>query len=207
MKATLLAIYAIAAKFGGFGMILLGVLDSSFLLFLPLGNDVLMLGLTAQPHDRLLFYAAMATLGSGLGCFLTDALARKGGEEGLGRLLPAKRIEYVKRKMHKKAGWAIATSALMPPPFPFTAFVAASAALQYPRKKLLAILMASRFVRFCAIGLLAVFFEKRILQLANTPVVEYVLLGIVALWIIGSVISLYKWIQRSRTVERRTATA
>src|SRR4051812_24222764 len=207
MKATLLAIYAVAAKFGGFGLILLGVLDSSFLLFLPLGNDVLMLGLTAQHHDRMLFYAAMATLGSGLGCFLTDALARKGGEEGLGRLLPEKRVEYVKRKMKKKAGWALALSALMPPPFPFTAFVAASAALQYPRKKLLAILMASRFFRFSIIGLLAVFFGKGILRIAGTPIVEYTILGLAALSIIGSAISIYKWIQRSRTAERRPATA
>ena len=77
MKATLLALFALASKLGGIGLLILGLLDSSFL-FLPLGNDLLMLGLTAHQHDKLLYYAVMATAGSAAGCFLTDWVARKG---------------------------------------------------------------------------------------------------------------------------------
>jgi len=201
MRAALLTFFGIAAKLGGFGLILMGILDSSFL-FVPLGNDLLMLGLTTQHHSRMLYYAVMAAVGSSAGCFLVDVLARKGGEQGLIRILPPKRIEYVKRKINSKAGWAVALTALMPPPFPFTAFVAGAAALQFPRKKLLSILATARFVRFCAIGLLAIFFGKRILQIARTPLVEYTLIGLVVLSIVGSSVSIYRLIQRGRTTAR-----
>jgi membrane protein DedA with SNARE-associated domain len=198
MRSSLLAFFGVAAQLGGVGLILMGILDSSFL-FVPLGNDLLMLGLTSQHHNWLLYYAAMATLGSSAGCFLIDSVARKGGEQGLARILPPKRIEYVKRKISNKAGWAIALSALMPPPFPFTAFVAGAAALQFPRKSLFSILAASRFVRFCVIGLLAIFFGQSILQFSRTPFVAYTLIALVVLSIVGSFVSVYRLIQRGRT--------
>ena len=178
---------------------LLGVLDSSFL-FMPLGNDILMLVLTAQHHAWLLYYAGMATLGSTLGCAIIDWISRKGGEEGLERVLPRKRIEYVKKKVSKNAGWALALSAIMPPPFPFTPFVAGAAAFQYPRKKLYPILTGMRFLRFSLVGLLAIFVGKRILVLADQPIVQYTIIGLMILCIIGSGMSIYGWIKRSRKV-------
>ena len=48
---------------GALGLVVMGILDSSFL-FLPLGNDLLMVALTVQKHDRLPLYAAMAAVGS-----------------------------------------------------------------------------------------------------------------------------------------------
>ena len=54
------------AHLGGFGLLLLGILDSSFL-FMPLGNDLLVVALTAQRHNRMLYYAAMASAGSVIG--------------------------------------------------------------------------------------------------------------------------------------------
>lgn len=198
MKATLLAIYTIALKLGGFGLLIVGVLDSSFL-FMPLGNDLLMVGLTANHHGKLLYYAAMATLGSVAGCLIIDWIGRKGGEEGLHKLLSERRIEYVKKKVTQEAGWALALAAIMPPPFPFTPFVVGAAAFQYPRKKLFSILATMRFLRFAGIGLLGIFFGDRILNIAKEPAVEYSIIAIVIISIIGSVASIYKWIQRSRT--------
>jgi membrane protein YqaA with SNARE-associated domain len=197
MKATVLAIYAIASKLGGIGLLILGFLDSSFL-FMPFGNDLLMLGLTANHHDRLVYYALMATLGSAAGCFLTDLVARKGGEEGLKRLFSPRDLEYVKKRVSTKAGWAVGLAAILPPPFPFTLIVAGAAAFQYPRKKLFTIILAARFVRFLGIGLLGIFFGRGILLIADSRWVQYPLFGLVVVSIIGSIISLYKRIQRSR---------
>ena len=56
------------------------MLDSSFL-FLPLGNDLLLVALTARNHGSMPFYVVMATVGSVLGCLLMDIVSRKGGEE------------------------------------------------------------------------------------------------------------------------------
>jgi len=75
-----------------------------------------------------------------------------GGEKGLERTLGHKRTEYVKKRVKKSAGWALALASLMPPPFPFSPFVAGAAAFQYPRKKLLSVIAASRFVRFSIDG-------------------------------------------------------
>ena len=107
MKAFLLHVAGILFGLGGVGLVIMGVLDSSFL-FMPLGNDLLVIALTARHHARMPYYAAMATLGSVAGVFLLDALSRKGGEKGLeGRVSP-ERLAYIKRKIEKRAGWGIA---------------------------------------------------------------------------------------------------
>src|SRR5437868_4883568 len=113
---TLTHILTFLAALGGPGMFLVGILDSSFL-FLPFGNDLLMLPLAARNPSRLDWLAACASVGSVAGCMLIDVLARKGGEEGLSRFLPEHRIDYVKGKIQKRAGVALATAALLPPPF------------------------------------------------------------------------------------------
>jgi membrane protein DedA with SNARE-associated domain len=104
----------------------------------------------------------------------------------------------VKKKVKKSAAWALAVASLMPPPFPFTPFVAAAAALQYPRQKLLTVIGISRFIRFSTVGLLAVFFGTRILELAKSPVVQGGILAIIALSVGASAVSIYGWVRRSR---------
>jgi membrane protein DedA with SNARE-associated domain len=182
---------------GGFGLLTLGILDSSFL-FMPLGNDLLIVAMTARRHSGMLYYAAMASAGSVLGCVLLDLVFRKGGEEGLARHLSPKRLQYIKQKVNKNAGWALAMACLMPPPFPFTPFVMGASALQYPRKKLFSIIGALRMVRFTAEGLLAVKFGPRILKLAQSTAVQDAVIGFIVLCIGGSAWSVYSWVKRSR---------
>jgi membrane protein YqaA with SNARE-associated domain len=198
LDAIINHLYHILMRMGGFGLLALGIFDSSFL-FMPLGNDLLMVAMTARRHGLLFYYAAMATAGSVLGCLLMDVVSRKGGEAGLEKRLPRKRLEYVKAKVEKKAGWALATAALLPPPFPFTPFVIAAAALKYPRKKLLGIIAIARFVRFTIAGVLAVLFGRRIIALAKMPAVQYAILALVAISIVGSALSIYSWYQRSKS--------
>ena len=101
-------------------------------------------------------YASMATVGSVTGSMIVDFISRKGGEQGLHRVLPEKRIEYVKRRVRTRAGYAIAAAACFRRPFPFTPFVAAAAALQYPRWRMIALLLSARMLRFSLIGLLGI---------------------------------------------------
>src|SRR5437660_149946 len=127
MDAIIHHLFAIFIKLGGFGLLILGVLDSSFLV-MPFGNDLLIVALTAREHKMLPLFAAMATAGSVLGCLLIDWVSRKGGEEGLKKIISRKQFNYITTQVRKGAGWALAFAALMPPPFPFTPFVAAAAA-------------------------------------------------------------------------------
>lgn len=189
------------AHLGGFGLLLLGVLDSSFL-FMPLGNDLLVVALTAGRHDRMAWYAGMAATGSVIGCYLTDLVCRKGGEKGLERHLSSRTIEYVQRRIKKRAGPALAAACVLPPPFPFTPFIIVLAALQYPRWKLLSIVAVGRVVRFSVEGVLAILYGKRILEIAKNSVLQEVIMGLVAISIIGSVWSIYTWIQRGRKAHK-----
>ena len=117
---------------GAFGPLLLGILDSSFLVF-PFGNDLLVVVLTARNHDHLPFYVLSASLGSAGGVFLLDLVSRKGGEEGLKRLMSRSRLEYFKKKVGKRAALSLSIASIAPPPFPFTLVVATMSAFQYPR--------------------------------------------------------------------------
>jgi membrane protein YqaA with SNARE-associated domain len=182
---------------GGPGLLAMGILDSSFL-FMPLGNDLLMVAMTASRHEKMWYYALMATAGSVLGCLVMDLIFRRGGEKALERHLPARRLDYIREKVTKRAGWTLAFASLMPPPFPFTPFVIGSAALQYPRQRLLGVIAATRFVRFGVEGLLAVRFGPHILGFAKNAAVEWTIALVVVLSMGGSAWSLYGWIKRSR---------
>jgi membrane protein DedA with SNARE-associated domain len=197
VNAIVSFLFSLLRYLGAFGLVIVGVLDSSFL-FLPLGNDLLVLVMSASAPGKLPYYAAMATLGSALGCLFIDWISRKGGEDGLKKVLPQKRIEYVKKKVSERAGYAVAVASLMPPPFPFTPFVAGAAAFRYPRKKLFSILVATRLLRFTIVGLLGIFFGRRILRIANEPWVRYTILALVVISVVGSVISVVGWVKRSR---------
>jgi membrane protein YqaA with SNARE-associated domain len=198
-------LFAVFWKLGGVGLLILGILDSSFL-FAPLGNDVLVVAITARHHQipEMLYYAATSTIGSVLGCLLVDVVFRKAGEEGLRKHLPRKRFDYVRQKVDKNGAWALILASIAPPPFPFTPFIMAAAALQYSRHRMLIVVGAARMVRFTGLGILALKFGPRILRFAESPVVQGCLIGLIVVCVVGSVISVTGWIRRSRgSGERR----
>ncbi len=197
MSAIIGALAHFFISLGPFGLLLLGTLDSSFLFF-PLGNDLLLVVLTTQHHNLMPLYAAMATAGSVLGCFITDVVSRKGGEAGLKGRVKERQLRYVQRQLDKRAWLILALASLMPPPFPFTVFVIVAAAFRYSRVRLLGTIAAARLARFLIEGALAIHFGQRILQMAQAPWVEGLVLLIVVISIGGSAWSIISWIRRSR---------
>jgi membrane protein YqaA with SNARE-associated domain len=192
-------LFAFVLKFGGLGLLVLGILDSSFL-FVPWGNDLLVVAMTARHPQaaHMLYYAAMSTAGSVLGCLLIDVTLRPLGAKGLEKHLPAARLKRVEAKVRDHAVAALAVASLAPPPFPFTAFVMAAAAMQYSRRRLLSVVGVFRMLRFTLFGLLALRFGGRILKWLKVPLVQGFLIGLTIFCIVGSVISVYGWIRRSR---------
>lgn len=140
MKHFTQVLLAVFWHLGGGGLLLLGILDSSFL-FAPLGNDLLVVAMTARYRSvgRMFYFAAMSTAGSVLGCLLVDVILRRAGGKELEHYLPRKRIQYVNGKVENNAAWALIVASIAPPPFPFTPFIMAAAALQYPRARLLTV--------------------------------------------------------------------
>lgn len=193
------ALFALLLKFGGLGLVVVGILDSSFL-FAPLGNDLLITAMVVRQPSmlRMLYFAAMSAIGSVLGCLLVDVVFRKAGEKGLDKHLPRKRLEYVKGKIHRSAPWALVVASLAPPPFPFTPFVMAAAAVEYPRTRMFAIIGSARMLRFTLIGILALLFGRQILRWSESPIVRSFLFALIVVCVVGSIVSVYGWIKRSR---------
>ena len=178
-------LFRLAYRAGALGLFCVGVLDSSFL-FVPLGNDFLMLGLSARHHERVPIYIVAATLGSVSGILLTLWLSKKGGRA----------VKYVEAQIRKNAGWALTLGSLMPPPFPFTLFVAAAGALQVPPKKVLPYVAIGRLVRFTIEGALAILYDRWILSLANSPALKITMIVMIVIAIAGSAYSLLSWVHR-----------
>ncbi len=97
MHNALRVVAAFFFSLGGIGLLLLGVLDSSFL-FMPLGNDLLVVALTAAHHQRVFYYVFMATLGSTIGVDFTRWASAKGGEKGIEGGNKGRRTAYVETK-------------------------------------------------------------------------------------------------------------
>jgi membrane protein YqaA with SNARE-associated domain len=186
-------------QLGAFGPLLLGILDSSFL-FVPFGNDFLLVVLTSRDRDHLPLYVLSASLGSTLGVLLLDLVCRKGGQEGLKRMTSGRRLEYLKAKMAKHSTLALAVACLAPPPFPFTIVVAAASALQYPRSRLLTTVFVFRAVRFTLLGLLALWLGRHILRIIRSEEFTWFMVGFIVFCLIGSAIQVFRWVQRSRLV-------
>ena len=186
------------ATLGGFGIFLLGIVDAS-LLFLPLAIDILVVVLSARHHNQWPYYALMAALGSVVGCFTTDWIGRKGGEQGLEKRLSKRRLRFFQNRVQASSAVALAVASVAPPGFPlFTPVILVASALKYPRVKLLAIVGVFRFIRFSAEGLLAVYFGRRILRLAESPEAQHAITAVIVISLIGSGWAIFSWTRSSR---------
>ena len=186
---------------GGLGLLTLGAFDSSPLV-VPMGNDLLVLALSARYHQRALYYVVMATVGSLIGCLATDWISRK-SERGQKKVLSGKHLNYIRNLVEKQAGWTLVVASIMPPPFPFTALVATAAAFRYPRNKLLSFVGAGRFVRFAIEAALAVHYGRWIIKQAESPVLDHVMIALIVISIAGSAFAIYQWFEG----DKRTTSA
>jgi membrane protein YqaA with SNARE-associated domain len=195
------AIFRFFRRLGIFGVFLLSALDSSFL-FLPFGNDLLLIGLVSADRNGLswILYVLMSVAGSMLGVFVIDVLMRKTGEKGLERFLKKEKIDKLKEKLETKTEITVFLAALLPPPFPFTAVVMTASALQSSRKQMLGMIFLGRLIRFTVEAVLAIYLGRSLIRYMNSAVVDYVVYGIMAIAIVGSVISIGKWL-RSNTAK------
>jgi membrane protein YqaA with SNARE-associated domain len=140
-------------------LFLLGIADDSFL-FMPVGVDLLMVILVARNSAKFVFYVAGAAFGSAVGVFLLDLVCRKSGEEGLKKIIKPKRLNYLKSKIEKNGVAVLIVACLAPPPFPFGAFVAAASAFQFPKPRLLTLVLVARAVRYALVGWAALYFGQ-----------------------------------------------
>lgn len=185
---------------GYFGPLVMGALDSSFLI-LPFGNDLVVVGLVAAHPHRAIGYVVMAAIGSTIGAFILAIVARKLGEEGFSRLAGKRSFERVKRHVGKHAGMAVAIGGLAPPPFPFTTVIAGVAALGYPIWRILAMNFSARLVRFTLLALLAMRFGREVLRIAQSAPFEWTMAAFIVFCVAASVFSILHWVRTPHASE------
>ena len=172
-------------------------MDSSFL-FVPVGNDILIVALVAGHHRDFWIYVLSGVAGSVCGVFLLDVVARKLGETGVQKIAGQKRFEYLKKKIDQRGAVFLALACLSPPPFPFTMLVATTSALAYPRVKMFLIVAVCRLLRFLILSYLAILYGERILQIIGTPAFRYTMITFALICVVVSGFSIAKWVSTGR---------
>jgi membrane protein YqaA with SNARE-associated domain len=185
------------------GLLVLAALDSSVVFFLPLGIDFVLIILTARKPDLFWLYAMLATTGSIAGAAGTFWIGRKIGEAGLNRLVKASTLRRVEKRVGDSAAMSVAALGLIPPPFPFTAFVLVSGACRVNPWTFLSTLAGVRLVRFAFEAGLARRYGRGILSWMQSRTFTAVVIALTALAIIGTIVSAIA-VFRSIRSDRRT---
>ena len=171
------------------GLVVLAALDSSVVFFLPLGIDVVVVIATARNPDLFWLYAILATAGSLAGAALTFWIGHKLGEHGLSKLIPRSRLERVRERVGHSAAVSVAALGVIPPPFPFTAFVLTSGAGQVNAWTFFLTLGGVRLLRFGVEAALAARYGRGILTWMESTIFQTIIGVLIALAVIGTCIS------------------
>jgi membrane protein YqaA with SNARE-associated domain len=167
----------------------MGVLDSSLVFFLPLGIDFVVILLAARKPEWFWLYAILATAGSVIGSAFTFWVGRKIGEVGLQRFIKPSRLKRVQERVGRSAAVTVGSLAIIPPPFPFTAFVLTSGAANVNAWTFLVTLAGVRVLRFGAESGLAAHYGRGIIAWMKSPTFTIVVGVMTGMAIIGTVIS------------------
>ncbi|HEX3892897.1 MAG TPA: VTT domain-containing protein [Terracidiphilus sp.] len=182
-------------QLGVFGPLLMGALDSSFLI-LPFGNDLVVVGLVAGRRQEAVWYVLMAAVGSTIGALMLALVARRLGKEGFMRFAGKRTFDRVQKRVGRHAGLAIAIGGLAPPPFPFTTVIAGTAALGYPIWRILVVNFFARLARFTLLAMLAMRFGKEVLRVSQSAPFEWTMAVFITLCAVASGFSIVQWIRK-----------
>jgi membrane protein YqaA with SNARE-associated domain len=171
------------------GVFVLGFLDAAFFFTLPLGIDAVVVTLAARRGVFFWFAPLLATAGSLLGAALTYWTGAKIGDAGMRRFASEKWLSRIKKRL-KGSAVTLAALDLMPPPFPFSAFVLGAGAAKVDRRRFFVTLALCRMLRFGAEALLGLRYGRYALRWIESETVERVVAAIVILAIAAGVYSL-----------------
>ena len=188
MGKVMAAIAAWATGLGGVGLMVIAILDSSFLSF-PQVNDVLLIVLSTKYPERMVYYAALTTIGSVISCFMLFAVARRGGEVFLRKRLRGAHVDRALRLYQRFGLLAVVVPALLPPPVPFKVFVLLAGAADVAPWRFGLAVAIGRGIRYFGQGYLAVVYGEHALVLVQTYGPEFGI-GVAVLAVLAAVVTL-----------------
>jgi membrane protein YqaA with SNARE-associated domain len=185
---------AFAMSVGGPGLFLISAVDAS-VFSLPEVNDILVVWMVTRTPAMLLYYVAMATAGSVVGCLVVHYVGRKGGDALMRRQFKSVWVERAIRAFRRYGVAAVIVPSMMPPPVPLKVFVLAAGVAGMTATQLAASIAIGRGLRYLLLGVLAYFYGEATLGYLQTHGREA---GLILAAIVGAALALYYWSNRER---------
>jgi membrane protein DedA with SNARE-associated domain len=155
---------ALVTSFGGPGVLLLAVGDSSFL-SIPEGNDLLIVILsTGGSWGKMAYFVSMTVIGSVIGCLLLYSVGRKGGNPILRRKFSEQNVERAEKLFKKYGILTVLIPSIIPPPMPFKIFVLSAGVFRVKLRSFLIAVVLGRTIRYSMWGILAVLYGNPVKQ-------------------------------------------
>lgn len=136
----------VLGHYGGWGLFLINVLDSSVLAF-PVINDLLLIHMASRHPALAPFYALYCTAGSLAGSFAIYAVGR-GGIRFFRRNPEMREAGRARRWLARNDFVTVLVAALLPPPTPFKVVPIVAGAINMRIARLAAALLIGRGLRF-----------------------------------------------------------
>ena len=164
--------------YGGVGLMLLAICDSSFL-SLPEVNDILLITASIRQPDRMVLFAGLTTAGSVIGSSMLFAVGRGGGAAFLrrrsGQNLPAARMLKIRGWYRRYGMLTVIVPSLLPPPFPFKVFVLSAGTFGTSWPRFIGAVTIGRSIRYFSQGVLAVMYGEAAIAFVRA---NYFIIGI-----------------------------
>lgn len=180
------------------GLLLLGVLDGTVMFFLPLGIDFVVIILAARQPDLFWMYALLATAGSLAGAGFTFWIGRKFGEHALHRLIKPSTLARAHERVSRRGAISVAALGIIPPPFPFTAFVLTSGACLLSPWVFMATLAGVRLLRFMLEAGLGAYYGTGIVSWMESTTFTVVVTVLAILAVAGTIVSIFTVVRSAR---------
>ncbi|MGD8328166.1 MAG: hypothetical protein PVJ49_01940 [Acidobacteriota bacterium] len=173
--------------YGAWGILLLSVLDSSFVP-MPAFIDLAVMGAAALSPQNAVGYGIAAIIGSTCGVLMVYGLARSGRYAAGGS---SKKLAWAERFLQQRGAMALMAAALMPAPFPFKVVVLTSGYLRQPLGSVIVGVSTGRLIRFGAEAWLAARYGEQIIAAVqkNAPMVGLIVAGV----IVVAGFAFYRW--------------
>ena len=162
MRSLAAWIQSTALALGGPGLFVVSFLDSSFL-SLPEINDLLLIWMVTQHKALMPYYAAVATLGSVVGCLVLYYIGRA-SEQWVAKRFSAERLERTMKTFQRYGVMAVLIPSLLPPPAPFKVFVLLAGVAGISVQSFVLAIAIGRGIRYLGEGLLAVWYGDRAIE-------------------------------------------
>ena len=180
------------------GLFFICLLDSAGVP-LPGGPDAVVMLLSWQRPNLLVWIALAAAAGSTVGNWILYQVGKRGGALALARF-DEKKTAWVTDKLHRNDILAIIVAMMGPPPFPTKLFILVAGAFGMRLRRFLLAVFAGRFVRYLGESYLGARFGDQAAEVLQRHygTIAVVLLAVV----VGALLAKYFW---SRSVRNAAA--